>query len=284
MVSSSHPHTLALPRGKPRNRRALLNLRPVPPTSQQIDKSESRKADKLASIPPPIAAKRPSPCNQPPALRSHPHHQHSAMTALCNHCIMQSPPRSSPPRRILPHHHQPVPAAPSYRGQDPPPCIHRRAHPPPAPVARLNPPPTGLRPSISTPPTPATARARLHSFLLPGGKPPHHPPRQLSNFPTSRKVEKPESRQVGELAHTTTHQGQAPAYRGEFITAHLLLTPPVDRHPHHRPVPAASFSPIPAGRPNAAKTPPPTYTPSHAHTALPRGRPNAAKTSQHPTH
>ena len=50
-----------LPRGKPRNRRALLNLRPVPPTSQQIDKSESRKADKLASTPPPIAAKRPNP-------------------------------------------------------------------------------------------------------------------------------------------------------------------------------------------------------------------------------
>lgn len=62
----------------------------------------------LSSLTPPVDCSSPSAalaiftlqlarCIVPvhPTLRSHPHHQHSAMTALCNHCIMQSPPCST---------------------------------------------------------------------------------------------------------------------------------------------------------------------------------------------
>ena len=70
------------------------------------------------------------------------------------------------------------------------------------------------------------------SALPPAALAPAPPaPRQLSNFPTSRKADKSKSWQVGKLAHTTP---PAPAPAASFS-----LTPPVDLTRLNPPLPAA---------------------------------------------
>lgn len=97
-----------------------------------------------------------------PAPSPHPPHQ-PVQAASCLFSLLPPPGRPNP-----------ASAPPSSR-TPPPPRI--AANPPATPL----PPPaplTGLRPPTSTPSTPTTARARLHSFLLPGGKPKTHPLRR----------------------------------------------------------------------------------------------------------
>ena len=144
-------------------------LRPAPPTSQQVDKPESRKAGKH---PRPVV---PLPTSPP---RSHPAHPLVEVIALCNHCILQSPP--TPPAALpasapLPDLTHPLPTRS--------PC-----HPAALPPAR-------------SPSYPAGKPRNRHAPLT----------LQLSNFPTNRQVGKPTSRKVGTHHHPPA--GGAPVTR-----------------------------------------------------------------------
>lgn len=116
---------------------------------------------------------------------------------------------------LLPPPGRPNPAsAPPSSRTPPPPRI--AANPPPPPATPLPPPAplTGLRPPTSTPSTPTTARARLHSFLLPGGKPKTRcPPAHLCythNRPSLRLPTHSSTQPPLALAPTSLTESSAP--------------------------------------------------------------------------
>ena len=155
-------------------------LRPAPPTSQQVDKPESRKAGKH---PRPVV---PLPTSPP---RSHPAHPLVEVIALCNHCILQSPP--TPPAALpasapLPDLTHPLPTRS--------PC-----HPAALPPARSPSYPAGK---------PRNRRAPLTL--------------QLSDFPTNRQAGKPTSRQVGTHHHPPAASSTPPPF-----TPHPTAAPPL---------------------------------------------------------
>ena len=215
----------------------------------------------------------------PPPLLCNPHHD---LIAQCNDCTLQSlhlAITSLRSTRQLPNKskswHTP-PAGPG-RGE-------QRSTPPRTPCSSptfpSSPPPARARrilfsyPGVNQekPPTRTDSTMQsLHSAITPPAPP---APRQLSNFPTSRKadksksrqVEKPTSRKVGKLAHTTSRAGQG---RTEHHRVLRLNVPPCIRHhlilcARRLPISATLYliSPplLPPGRPNAAK--PPTLLPA----------------------
>ena len=168
-MQSLHPFHL-------RARRVLFSYprvdhHPAPPPAPAAGDPVTRLNPPLQP-PHPVIARRIVPLH--PTLRSHPHHQHSAMTALCNHCIMQSPPFLLRARRPYPAG-RPLPAPPPPGSREDPPT----PRPPPLPatltfsypgvnqkapaVARLNVPP---------PAAPAAPPAyTLHHRILPPLRP-----------------------------------------------------------------------------------------------------------------
>ena len=251
-MSSSHPHTLALPRGKPRNRRALLNLRPVPPTSQQIDKSESRKADKLASTP------RLSRLNVPTPFLS--------LTRRVN----QKPTSSSSSSCLHPRHTIPPPRSPASSRAEPTPCLHRPCSSTRSP-AEPTPPP-------ATPTIKRRGRTRADPSPRNAAKPPHlararspPPPRQaLASPPAEPTTVHTSSQQQMTPCITSSHPTRSP-YRGHFITP---------------PACTARLRSPPDLTPSAARgTRPPPYpaplTPDLACTLLPLLRPALATYALH---
>ena len=130
---------------------------------------------------------------------------HSAMTAQCKHCTLQSP-------RLL----YPVPPA--------------------------------LAPSTLYPISPTYAPAL--SLIRPSTTPPIL---QLSDFPTSRKVEKPTNRKVGKLAPTTGRGSTTPPNAAK--TSHLPPLRPLSFTLHHTcPFPSLLLPPGKPRRPVCART------------------------------
>ena len=174
------------------------------PTSRQIDKPISRKANKptnrqagkLATTPPtpylpppdsPHARTRPS-CLHPrrPIVPVH----HTSFLSPC--CTASSP--LSPP--FLPPFSVPAPCPPN-------------AATPHTPLPPILPTPSTRARCVlplCTPPVTVTAQCShctllsLHLAITSSGLPANFPTLQVSDFPTSRKANKSESRQVGKLA------------------------------------------------------------------------------------
>ena len=140
---------------------------------------------------------------------------------------------------------------------------------------------------------------------LPCTRPSTTPPiLQLSDFPTSRKVEKPTNRKVGKLAPTTGRGSTTPPNAAK--TSHLPPLRPLSFTLHHTcPFPSLLLSPGKPRRPVCARThsttrtvpaaacpyPPPCIRLLHPPPALPHHQhlaagehppPNAAKTSHPP--
>ena len=222
------------------------------PTSQQIDKPESRQVGKLASwqAPPPIAANPPT---QPPAAGEHPSLPHPFLL-----------PRGAP-RLIVPVHHTPCnTSSPSPALRSPTPCTPSTlaSSPSPRTLAALRPalialcnectmnplhsaippctrstssrgaPPVfpGLRPLNGTPTTPPLRSP------YPRGKPRNRRAPltlQLSDFPTNRQVGKPESRKVGTHHHPPAGERPSTVHTSSHRSGTPARSPP-DPPPHAR--------------------------------------------------